>query len=1035
MFRKKSIYLVLTDSYLVRFRTKSRALEIFPAICPSSEQTSPRHSRISSSGSFHETYSDGYLAVRLNHIVAIHNLDDGRPYFGLEIAYTDEQTDRASSLTIQLNDPSESDLWLSSIRAAAEKARMIDPLPFAQYTIEYTARAMEQERDYNPDQFHMFKVVQRATKSGGRSSTDDLNKLTSNICILAIGAYKIHLVPLPKSRRNASSTSLVDMIGASHGIMTLTSLHVQTSDDKFELNFRVPLRPPSIFTLASACVNEIALCVRHAADYLRPGWLEQPFTWNVPLGLDDEVFPVSYDGEDHVYLDRTLTAYCAAYDLDTSKIRYSVNYQCEDAPGFQLLPPADSARPNYSTLELLAVMRALRYNESFASISFANIKLDPLHGKRDQQGWDHVPWTTRSGEPLSITEQESSWLLVQEVRALAVKSRRLRRLDFSFCLTRKPGEPPREGSGICEALFPLCLKQRTNVDWIILNGIYLAETDIDFLYAAAIEKDCHFRALDLGGCGLRDQGMHTILQAISHQGATMESIDLSGNVARIDPEILQDHIRKFGFIRKINLSNISRTSGPESLLTADIFLTWKLEEINLSRTTLNEQTVAAICTYLKSPQSDTLRSLRLEQCRLTGSDVASLLRAMNRAPDPRELHLFVTENRLEQHHEKFVHCLSRSITPSHLTVQMLEYSSEHYFGELMEGLAKNKSLRYLDISKASLPKDASDGTSEALRRMFAKNHTLEVLDLSGEEAHLEVANFGIGLNHALTGLKNNNTLKALRIERQKLGLQGASTLASVLEENRGLQEIHCEHNDINLQAFTVLVNSVKGNKSLLYMPFMDGDKQSSLQKVDREIDSLRETSSSLSAMSAKATVKKTLSAAIATQRSFSSRFYDRPRPSTPHVFSNDKEVRAVVGSLSQQWERENVRLEGYLRRNWKLAYGLSSPSELALAMGDASLDEATPLAEEDKQLWKEVAVGDTTRKEMDLPLGKEVEVDDGSSDSDVDSTMNKEIDIDGARDDHDDDDDDAASEFEDLVDTNEGDDITGALIMTKSLHV
>lgn len=1050
MFRKKSYFLVLTANHLVRFKSRGRAEETFPILLISSEQTSSRHSRISSSGSAPENSSDGYSAIPLNHVVAVHNLDDGRPFFSIEIAYTDELTDRALVLTFQLNDPGECDIWLSSIRGAAIAARLAQPLPFAQHTIEYTARALEQERDYDPDHFQMFKVVQRATKSGARSSSDDLSKVTSSICILAIGAHKVHLVPLPKSRRNASSTSLADVIGASHGIMALTSLTVQNSDDKFELNFRIPLCPPSVLTLASAHVTDIALCIRHAADYLRPEWLEQPFTWNVCQVLDNQILPISSGGEDHACLDRTLTAYCAAYDLDTSNIRYLVDYECESAPGFQLLPAADSRSADYSLLELLAIMRALRYNETFASISFANIKLDLLHGRSDQQGWDHVAWTTRSGEPLDVLGQESSWLLVQEVRALAVKSRKLRRLDFSFCLSRKPGEPPKEGSGLCEALFPLCLKQVTNVDWIIFNGIHLADIDIDFFFAATIEKKCHFRALDLGGCGLMDQAMHTVLHAISYQGATMESIDLSGNLARIDPKLLQVHICKFGYIRKINLSNISRTSGPEPLLNANIFLAWKLEEINLSRTNLNEQTIAAISKYLKSPQSDTLRSVRLDQCQLTGSDLAILLRAMHREPETRDLHLFVTENRLEQHHEKFVHALSRSITPTRMTMQMLEYSSEHYFGELMEGLAKNKSLQYLDISKASLPKDASDGTSEALRRMFAKNQTLEVLDLSGEEAHLEVANFGIGLNHALTGLKNNKTLRALRIERQKLGLQGASTLASVLEENRGLQEIHCEHNDINLQAFTVLVNSLEANTSMLFMPVLDGDKLSSLRKVDREIDSIRGNSTPVLTQSAKVTMRRTLGAAMATHKAFSSRFHDRPR-SSPHVFSSDKEVKAVVGSLSQQWERENARLESYLQRNWQKQFAtLRSAEDLGLGSGEADLDEATPLADTDKKLCQELAGVEISRGEVDFELGKEIQVDgarreadaeSGLRNTEVDSGLGKEIEIEiggesgvrGGR--GGDDDDESESEVEELVDLSEGDDISAALMMTKSLNV
>lgn len=1009
IFRKKNQYLVLTETHLVKFRTQGRAAEIFTAI-PSSpaKAGSGRHSRMSSSGSLPELYpSDSYSAVRLNHIVAIHRLDDGRPYFSIEIAYMDGRTNTASAMTLQLHDPREAELWMSAIRSTAGKARLHDPIPFSKEIIEHTTRALDQERDYHPQLFSAFQVVQRATKSGSRSSSDDLAKLTSNTCILAVGMHKIHIIPLPKYPRSASSTSIADMTGTSHGIMTLTSLTVKNTDDKFELNFRLPLQHSSILCLASVSVDEIALCIRRMADYLRPLWLEHPFTWNVPPLLDEAVLPMEVSEEKSAGLDRTLVAYCEGYGLDPTKILYWVIHDGDDAPIFRLLPPSDERRQTYTLLELLAVMRALRYNESFRTISFANINLDILLGQRDRKGWDHVPWTTKSGEPLSIPDQENLPLLVQEVQALALKSKKLRRLDFSYCLSgRVEAEGSRdEGSGICEALFPLCAKQLTNVDWVILNGIKLVDIDVDFLYAAAIKKSSHFRAIELGGCGLMDRSMDTVLQAISHQDSTLESLNLSGNFARIKPIFFEEQIHRFKYIRRIDLSGTSRSSGPEPLIPANILLQWKLEDFNLSRTALNEATLNTLCTYLKSPQSNTLRELHLDQCQLTGSNVASLLHAMDRGPaNVRQLELFASENRIEQHHEKFVHAIGRSLTPTRLTIQMLEYSHEHYFGELMDGLAKNRSLKFLDISKASLPRDASDGTSEALRKMFAKNQTLEALDISGEEAHLEVVNFGIGLNHALTGLKKNATLHQLVIEHQKLGLQGVSTLASVLEENRGLREIYCEHNDINLQAFTVLVNSLERNTTLLYLAPLDGDRLRSLKKVDQEIGSVRGTSNP---MSAKATMKRTLGAAMGGQRSFAQFLYDRPKAGTysrpykaaAHVYSNDKEAKAVVGSLAQQWDRENSRLQGYLHRNRDLVYSIGSPGPGGLTSGLENLrfNDKTPRYGIDDKLDRDGTVKGRTRLHQY--------------------------------------DDDFSSEAEELVDVDEKDDIQGALMMSKSLHM
>ena len=49
-------------------------------------------------------------------------------------------------------------------------------------------------------------------------------------------------------------------------------------------------------------------------------------------------------------------------------------------------------------LELLSIMRALRYNESFHSISFKNIDLHSMHTTIDIFGHDHVAWQSRAGQ-------------------------------------------------------------------------------------------------------------------------------------------------------------------------------------------------------------------------------------------------------------------------------------------------------------------------------------------------------------------------------------------------------------------------------------------------------------------------------------------------------------------------------------------------------------------------------------------------------------------------------------------------------------
>lgn len=82
-------------------------------------------------------------------------------------------------------------------------------------------------------------------------------------------------------------------------------------------------------------------------------------------------------------------------------IQYAIDWEVEDAPEFKLFPPSKTT--NYSLYELLAIMRALRYNESFHSISLRDINLHSMHGLYDSYGVDHLALSTRAGK-LSLQE-------------------------------------------------------------------------------------------------------------------------------------------------------------------------------------------------------------------------------------------------------------------------------------------------------------------------------------------------------------------------------------------------------------------------------------------------------------------------------------------------------------------------------------------------------------------------------------------------------------------------------------------------------
>lgn len=403
------------------------------------------------------------------------------------------------------------------------------------------------------------------------------------------------------------------------------------------------------------------------------------------------------------------------------------------------------------------------------------------------------------------------------------------------------------------------------------------------------------------------------MQLLSHlerQNATMECVNISDNPGRIHLERFQVSMSRFSKIRRLDLSRITRTSGEEPLIETQVMLSWKLEELIMDGVPVNDKTLDTVSAYLASDMSDSLRLLQMDQCNLNGSHVALLMRAMTRVPgEGRNIELHVSANRLEKGVGEIVKAIEENHTPTHLVVRMIEFTKEDHFKQLLQALCTNTTIRSLDISKASLPYDAGPETCDALRQMFAINYTLEDLDISGEQAHLEVTRFGIGLNQALTGLKNNKALKVLRIEYQNLGLEGANTLSSVIEGNTCLTHIYCEHNDINLQGFTILVNALAKNYTVLDLPFMHDDQGQSLKRMSANMrDTHRATTVRGSDHNVKGSVRRTLTTLGVSK--------PQKQDLTP------QDLDAVVRVLGERWNRETQRLGMFLDRNRNIAAGV-----------------------------------------------------------------------------------------------------------------
>ncbi|EKD14872.1 uncharacterized protein L3040_003912 [Drepanopeziza brunnea f. sp. 'multigermtubi'] len=928
MFRKKKEYLVLTDTHLLRFKSQVRAHEAFPSIpMPYGRSNGTRHPSTTSIGSLQEVQSiNSYTSaehenqIPLKQIVTVYRIEDGRPFFTTEVVWLDEDSHGVGSVQLMLHDPKDAELWHSSIRGAAQKARLLMVEPFPERVVHYLATAVEGVDDYDSEHFQIFRVVRRTTTKPGRSS-DDLQKIGSSVFYLVVGLNRVHLVPPPEYNSPNGRISNVKISRSSLGIVSLLDLRVTHEDDRFELGFRQPMQGPEVLELAASASPDIAFALLRAWRYLKPFWDDHNFNYSGPRRIIDTCemgLPIDDDQVDS--FDRTLAAYCLAYNTSPGNVQYAVDYEAEDAPEFWLWPPKYSKK--YSVAELLAVMRSLRCNDLFRSISFRNIDLHSLHGTIDNNGFEHAACSTRGGisiEKYFALNPKNKSLLYQEVQALALKSSKVRRMDFTQCLPRRRPKDnfDFEGSEVdkdpgCEivaALLPLCQAQLTNVNWIILNGIELGETDLEALVPAMQRSKAELRAIECSHCGLDDRGLMQIITHLDRQNATLEYINLSDNPGRINLEVFRTSMSRFTRLRKLNLARTTWTTGDKPLVLPEILMTWRLQELVLDNVALNANTIELISRYLASEMSDHLYVLKLDQCGLNGDDVALLMRSMTRMPgEVRYLELHVSANRLEKGIGGIVQAIRANQAPTHLFLRMIEFAKEDHFRELLQALRTNTTIRCLDISKASLPYDAGEETCEAMRLVFEDNKTLEDLDISGEQAHLEVTRFGIGLNSALQGLKKNKTLKILRIMYQNLGLEGANTLSSVIEADTGLTHVYCEHNNINLQGFTILVNALAKNTKILFLPFLEDDQNTSMKRINADMRESRSASASKDS-NVKSSVRRTLN-------TFGVGHLKSAKPElTP------QDIDEVARVLHDRWQTQMGRLAQFLERNAKIAAG------------------------------------------------------------------------------------------------------------------
>jgi hypothetical protein len=127
---------------------------------------------------------------------------------------------------------------------------------------------------------------------------------------------------------------------------------------------------------------------------------------------------------------------------------------------------------------------------------------------------------------------------------------------------------------------------------------------------------------------------------------------------------------------------------------------------------------------------------------------------------------------------------------------------------LSMALEENTTLLQLNLSRNNI---GILGTKWIAKALYV-NKSLTYLDLNRQ--HLQGKIGSDGAKHLSRCLRMNNTLRILRIGRNRIGFEGARYLSGMLLMNRGLRILDISHSKIGVEGAIQLANSLIQNNSL-----------------------------------------------------------------------------------------------------------------------------------------------------------------------------------------------------------------------------
>lgn len=827
LLKTKQCYLIVTTDYLVKVKSHAHMLSLFPQISGSSKSESA------------STAPEPLLVIPVAGIVSVFVSESPRPSFGAEVWWRTPSAFAFQHTTFFFSLPTERDEQLHQIFRAMSSCGS-EENDFGRrppYDINEIIRKIHEEKEpsFKHQALEIFPVVPRGlTRKDCIAKAEENGKKSQegSAFYLVVGAHLCHLVEVHRVKGGEAVPQTW-----SYGLVSLETFKGDWTyhQERFIITFREPFKPSVTLELASRYYRSIISVFGTADRFLRPLW---PLTWHTfevfrISGLKEPQYLVSK--EDFGSVKRTLDAYLSAYNCGA--VEWEINWKTRFAPEFRLLP----VKPDYTARQLLAVLRALRYNDYFNSLSFRDVDLSVLWGLDENEAKrPNVAYLSRSGVILRADEMDilrASPILHQEFHALAYCSETIRHIDLtntskSYLSRVQQGKAASHTLQYLTPILNLLRFDITRCANLNLSLNLLSWSDIQELSEAM--REGKIQSLDVSSCGLDDMGLRDVVVAPILDGPKhLESLNFSGNPGRLPSYVVPQMLENLACLRELNMHGSLKGDATEPLLPAETLKNLRrLEALDISKYNLNASTLEELETFLydrgqriDQGEPSMFRKLVLNHCGITGTQAARLLRAIG---EDHGLELSLSGNPLEHGIEDLAAAIAESQTPAGLIMDMIEFDEESNYILLIKALCKTKHLSLLSLVGTAPTPDPHEpcnpGIVQAFTELFTTNKSIRCLDISGFCDRLEDGQLSKGFGSSLTALIKNKTLTHLRIRSQKLH-EDAGTLGRILKENKTLIAFDCQDNEYNFTSLQFLVSCLKENTRLLDFPFSKRDRR------------------------------------------------------------------------------------------------------------------------------------------------------------------------------------------------------------------